>query len=151
MHRIVRTAAVVSLLPLALAGCGDGAKDAPTPEPTLTVALPSPTPPSTVKATPAAPGVKACPVAADKLLTDLKTFDAVYLGAGAPEKLEKVVCQDNFALASAVGPMQSARVLFAYDATTKSWRALTAGPGQLCTEQYVPAATAKKLNCQPAG
>ncbi|GIG56353.1 hypothetical protein Lfu02_07250 [Longispora fulva] len=151
MHRIVRTAGIAVLVPLALAGCGSSTKDTATPPPATTAAAPSPTPKSTVKATPAAPGVKACPVDAVKLLADLKTYDAVYIGAGAPEKLEKVACQDNFAIASAVGPMQSNRVVFGYDATKKVWQALTFGAGTICTEQYVPAETAKKLNCQPAG
>ncbi|WP_412544178.1 hypothetical protein R8Z50_17290 [Longispora sp. K20-0274] len=153
MHRIVRTAGIAALVPLALAGCGSSTKDAAAdPPPTVAPVVPSPTPKSTVKATAAAPGVKACPVDAVRLLADLKTYDAVYLGAGAPEKLEKVACQDNYALASAAGPMDTTRVLFAYDATKKSWRAVTTGAGTtVCAEQYVPAETAKKLNCQPAG
>ncbi|MGY0231955.1 hypothetical protein [Longispora urticae] len=152
----MRKAAIIVGVGIAFTLTACGVADKPTagavPVPTVSVAgnpaataSPAPTATTATTATTSpAPqsGVTdiGCPATPDVLLAALKAKGSdIYTRAASPAALHDVSCHEKFAVAATVpdGQHQPSRIVFGYDAASRSWRPLNLGSSGFCAG-YVP-------------
>jgi hypothetical protein len=146
-HRTTLAALAGLAVVVAAAACQSTGVTASASTPTPTVTVTATVSPTATTPAPAPTATIACPVTADELLTALKAKADIYSAIASPPGVGGLVCVPGFAVARADDSGnggERARILFGYDAGTRTWIVLTAGTAMDCG-QYLSTDLARLL------